>query len=111
MEEDPVLQRIHQDIFENDVVLYMRGTPALPRCGYSATVVQALKGLGVTFLGIDVLSDPSVHDGIRRYSNWPDIPQLYVKGSFVGGCEVVMEMEDSGELEECLTSQGIACPH
>jgi monothiol glutaredoxin len=111
MGEDLVLQNIQKEIAENDVVLYMRGTPTAPCCGYSASVVRALKELGVSFLGVDVLSDPSVLDGIRRYSNWPDIPQLYVKGSYLGSSDIVKELDESGELEECLTSQGIACHH
>ena len=105
--DNPVFERIRQDVGENDVVLYMKGTPVFPQCGFSAAVVQALTHLGVKFRGINVLEDPGLRQGIKEYSNWPTIPQLYVKGEFVGGCDIVREMFQSGELSELLQSQGI----
>jgi monothiol glutaredoxin len=78
----------------------MKGTPMFPQCGFSAAVVQALTNLGVKFKGIDVLTDPSLREGIKQYANWPTIPQLYVKGEFVGGCDIVREMYDTGELQQ-----------
>jgi monothiol glutaredoxin len=105
--ENPVFERIRNDIGANDVVLYMKGTPVFPQCGFSAAVVQVLTHLGVPFKGIDVLMDPSLRQGIKDFSNWPTIPQLYVKGEFVGGCDIVREMYQSGELEELLSSKNI----
>ncbi|EPY01092.1 Grx4 family monothiol glutaredoxin [Magnetospirillum fulvum] len=106
---NPVFDRIRQDITENDVVLYMKGTPMFPQCGFSAAVVQVLTGLGVTFKGIDVLVDPSLREAIKQFTNWPTIPQLYIKGEFVGGCDIVREMAASGELAQHLATHGIAC--
>jgi monothiol glutaredoxin len=105
--DNPVTERIRQDISENDVVLYMKGTPVFPQCGFSATVVQVLSHLGVRFKGINVLEDPGLRQGIKEFSNWPTIPQLYVKGEFVGGCDIVREMFDSGELAELLQTRGV----
>jgi len=102
-----MFDRIKQDISGNDVVLYMKGTPVFPQCGFSAAVVQVLTHLGVKFKGIDVLSDPSLRQGIKDFSNWPTIPQLYVKGELVGGCDIVREMFQSGELQELLSSRGV----
>ena len=107
MTTNPVIQRIQQDISDNDVVLYMKGTPVFPQCGFSAAVVQVLSDLGVKFKGIDVLIDPSLRQGIKEFSSWPTIPQLYVKGEFVGGCDIVREMFESGELGELLREKGI----
>ncbi|HLF59465.1 MAG TPA: Grx4 family monothiol glutaredoxin [Alphaproteobacteria bacterium] len=104
----PVHERIAADIQDNDVVLYMKGTPVFPQCGFSAAVVQILSHLGVKFKGIDVLVDPSLRDGIKEFSNWPTIPQLYVKGEFVGGCDIVREMYESGELADFLRTKGVA---
>ena len=104
---NPVFDRIKQDISANDVVLYMKGTPVFPQCGFSAAVVQVLTHLGVKFKGIDVLTDPSLRQGIKDFSNWPTIPQLYVKGELVGGCDIVREMFQSGELQELLSSHGV----
>ncbi len=104
---NPVHDRIAADIRDNDVVLYMKGSPVFPQCGFSAAVVQILSHLGVKFKGIDVLVDPSLRQGIKEFSNWPTIPQLYVKGEFVGGCDIVREMFESGELVELLRSKGI----
>ena len=104
---NPVFDRIKQDISQNDVVLYMKGTPVFPQCGFSAAVVQVLSQLGVKCKGIDVLTDPSLRQGIKDFSQWPTIPQLYVKGEFVGGCDIVREMYSSGELQEMLKSKGV----
>ncbi len=105
--DNPVFERIRQDVGENDVVLYMKGTPVFPQCGFSAAVVQALTHLGIKFRGINVLEDPGLREGIKEFSNWPTIPQLYIKGEFVGGCDIVREMFQSGELTELLSSHGI----
>tara|TARA_R110000787_G_scaffold48210_1_gene116338 strand:+ start:663 stop:1010 length:348 start_codon:yes stop_codon:yes gene_type:complete len=107
MSENPVFDRIKQDITENDVVLYMKGTPVFPQCGFSATVVQVLGYMGVKFKGIDVLAEPDVREGVKAYSSWPTVPQLYVKGEFVGGCDIVREMFESGELIEFMNTNGI----
>jgi monothiol glutaredoxin len=105
---DPtVQQRIKDDIQGNDVVLFMKGSPVFPQCGFSAAVVQILTHLNVRFKGIDVLSDPSIREGIKDFSNWPTIPQLYVKGEFVGGCDIIREMFQSGELQQTLQSKGV----
>jgi len=107
MSDNPVFDRIQEDVASNDVVLYMKGTPVFPQCGFSAATVQALTLLGVKFKGIDVLQDPGLREGIKQFSSWPTIPQLYVRGEFVGGCDIVREMYETGELEELLTSNGI----
>ena len=107
MTDNPVFERIKQDISANDVVLFMKGTPVFPQCGFSAAVVQALSHLGVKFKGINVLEDPGLRDGIKQFSSWPTIPQLYVKGEFVGGCDIVREMFQTGELQELLHSHGV----
>jgi monothiol glutaredoxin len=104
---NPVFERIKQDIADNPIVLYMKGTPVFPQCGFSAAVVQMLTNLGVRFKGIDVLTDPSLRQGIKEFSQWPTIPQLYVKGEFVGGCDIVREMYETGELEQFLVEQGV----
>ena len=104
---NPVFERIQQDISDNDVVLYMKGTPVFPQCGFSAAVVQVLTHLGVKYKGIDVLQDPGLRQGIKDFSSWPTIPQLYVKGEFVGGCDIVREMAETGELSELMQSRGI----
>jgi monothiol glutaredoxin len=92
----------------NDVVLFMKGTPAFPQCGFSGQVVQILDYLGVDYKGINVLADPEIRQGIKEYSNWPTIPQLYVKGEFVGGCDIVREMFQAGEIKDYLSERGIA---
>ena len=102
-----VKDRIESDIKANDVVLYMKGTPVFPQCGFSAAVVQVLTHLGVKFKGINVLEDPEIRNGIKDYANWPTIPQLYVKGEFVGGCDIVREMYQSGELQQLFADKGI----
>ncbi len=107
MSENPVFDRIKSDITGNDVVLYMKGTPVFPQCGFSAAVVQILSHLGVKFKGIDVLSDPAIRQGIKEFSNWPTIPQLYINGEFVGGCDIVREMFETGELKQLLEEKGV----
>jgi len=97
-----------QDIKDNDVVLYMKGTPVFPQCGFSAAVVQVLSQVGVKFKGVNVLTDPEIREGIKAFANWPTIPQLYVKGEFVGGCDIVREMHETGELEGLLKDKGVA---
>ena len=107
MSDATVFDRIKSEISANDVVLYMKGTPVFPQCGFSAAVVQVLTHLGVKFKGVDVLQDPAIRQGIKEFSNWPTIPQLYVKGEMVGGCDIVREMYQTGELRELLASKGI----
>jgi len=107
MSDNPVHDRIQQDISENQVVLYMKGTPVFPQCGFSAAVVQILSHVGVKFKGIDVLADPSLRQGIKEFSEWPTIPQLYVKGEFVGGCDIIREMFETGELQQLLSDKGV----
>ena len=102
-----VHDRIRQEIKDNSVVLFMKGTPAFPMCGFSAAVVQVLNNMGVQYKGIDVLTDPGLRQGIKEFSDWPTIPQLYVKGEFIGGCDIVREMASSGELRDLLHSKGI----
>ena len=102
-----VQDRIRQEVADNPVVLYMKGTPVFPQCGFSAAVVQILSQLGVKFKGIDVLPDPGVRQGIKEFSNWPTIPQLYVKGEFIGGCDIIREMYETGELQQVLEEKGV----
>jgi len=102
-----VHDRIRQQVTDNPVVLFMKGTPVFPQCGFSATVVQILSHLGVKFKGIDVLSDSSVREGIKEFSSWPTIPQLYVKGEFIGGCDIVREMFETGELQQMFEEKGL----
>jgi len=108
MADATVIDRIKQDITDHSVVLYMKGTPVFPQCGFSAAVVQILTHMGVKFKGIDVLTDPAVRQGIKDFSNWPTVPQLYVKGEFVGGCDIIREMFESGELQDYLAEKGVA---
>ena len=105
---EPVFDQIKNEIDANAVVLFMKGTPVFPQCGFSAAVVQVLSSLGVKFKGINVLEDPGLRDGIKRFSDWPTIPQLYVKGEFVGGCDIVREMAETGELAQLLADKGVA---
>ena len=102
-----VHDRIQQEISDTPVVLFMKGSPVFPQCGFSAAVVQILSQLGVKFKGIDVLSDPQIRQGIKEFSSWPTIPQLYVKGEFVGGCDIVREMYETGELQQVLEEKGV----
>lgn len=105
--ENIVFERIRKDIDENDVVLYMKGTAVFPQCGFSAAVVQVLSQLGVAFKDVNVLEDATIRQGIKDFTNWPTIPQLYIKGEFVGGCDIVKEMFLSGELQDLLRDKGI----
>lgn len=111
MNDNPVFERIRKEVADNPVVVFMKGTPVFPQCGFSAAVVQVLTHMGVKFKGIDVLTDPSLREGIKQFSNWPTIPQVYVKGEFVGGCDIVREMYESGDLERLLHDKGIAHQH
>ena len=104
----PTADRIRRDINENDVVLFMKGTPVFPQCGFSAAVVQVLDQMGVKYKSFDVLLDPSLRDTVKAFSNWPTLPQLYVKGEFVGGCDIVREMYQSGEFADLLKAKGVA---
>ena len=99
--------RIQGDIDQNAVFLYMKGTPMFPQCGFAARVVQILTHLGVPFKSANVLEDAELREGIKQFSNWPTIPQLYVKGEFVGGCDIVTEMFQAGELETMLAEKGV----
>jgi monothiol glutaredoxin len=101
-------QVIDNEVKSNDVVLFMKGTPQFPMCGFSGQVVQILNYLGVPYKGVNVLEDADIRQGIKDYSNWPTIPQLYVKGEFVGGCDIVTEMTLSGELDELFAAKGVA---
>jgi monothiol glutaredoxin len=98
---------IRKTIASNDVVLFMKGNKNMPQCGFSAQVDHILRALGIDYKDINVLQDMSVRDGIKAFSNWPTIPQLYVKGEFVGGCDIVREMYSSGELQEMLKAKGV----
>ena len=100
--------RIADDIAKNDVVLYMKGTPVFPQCGFSAAVVQILSATGVKYKAIDVLKDPEIRQGIKDFSNWPTIPPLYVRGDFAGGCDIIREMYEAEELKPFLEEKGIA---
>jgi monothiol glutaredoxin len=106
---NPVFERIQSEITDNPVMLYMKGNAMFPQCGFSARVVQILTHMGVPFQTANVLEDAELRDGIKQFSNWPTIPQLYVKGEFVGGCDIVTEMFQSGELATLLAEKGI--PH
>ena len=99
---------IDNEVKTNDIVLFMKGTPDFPMCGFSGQVVQILGYLGVEFKGINVLENPELREGIKVYSNWPTLPQLYVKGEFVGGCDIVREMFQAGELQAHIKAAGIA---
>ena len=102
-----ITMNIKNEIKSNDVLLFMKGTPAFPMCGFSASVVQILNNMDVKFNTINVLDNEKIREGIKNYSNWPTIPQLYVKKEFIGGCDIVKEMNDSGELLELLKTKGV----
>lgn len=99
---DNVQTSIDEKIKNNKVVLYMKGTPSFPQCGFSAHTIEILKSYGYPFETVDVLADPAVREGIKQYSNWPTIPQIYIKGKFVGGCDIVNELHEQGELSAML---------
>ena len=105
--ENIIFDQIRRDLNQNDVVLYMKGTAVFPQCGFSAAVVQILSQMGVPFKDVNVLEDATIRQGIKDFTNWPTIPQLYVKGEFVGGCDIVREMYESGELQTMLNDKGI----
>ncbi len=105
--EQNVQDWIRKQVANNDVVLFMKGNKNFPQCGFSSQVAQILGHLGVTYEDVNVLEDMSVRDGVKAFSNWPTIPQLYVKGEFVGGCDIVTEMFQAGELQQHLTEKGV----
>ena len=105
--QNVMFERIQKDIDENDIVLFMKREAAFPQCGFSSLVVQVLSQLGVPFKGVNVLEDNEIRQGIKDFSEWPTIPQLYVKGEFIGGCDIVREMYESGELQTMLNDKGI----
>ena len=105
---DPAQDLIRSTITENDVVLFMKGTASMPQCGFSSRVAGVLNYMGVTYKDVNVLADDALRSGIKAFSDWPTIPQLYVKGEFVGGCDIVTEMTLSGELDALFTDKGIA---
>ena len=107
MSEPQVFDRIRDEITKNDVMLFMKGTPVFPQCGFSAAVVDVLSQLGVKFHGVNILVDPELRQGIKEFSQWPTIPQLYVKGEFVGGSDIVREMFQTGELKPFLAEKGL----
>ena len=107
MSDNPTFDRINGEISDTDVVLFMKGTPMFPQCGFSAAVVGALSQMQVKFKGINVLDDMEIREGVKAFSNWPTIPQLYVKGEFVGGCDIIKEMYEAGELQKMFDDKGV----
>ena len=107
MNNHPVFERIQSEVSENQVVLFMKGNPMFPQCGFSAAVSTLLSNLQVKFKGVDILQDSEMREGIKAFANWPTIPQLYIKGEFVGGCDIIREMYETGELEKILTEKGV----
>ena len=105
--QNVIFQRIENEINNNDVVLFMKGTAEFPQCGFSAVVVQILSQLGITFKDINVLEDSEIREGIKNFSEWPTIPQLYIKSEFVGGSDIAREMYASGELQKFLEDKGV----
>ncbi len=108
MTQEQVFERIKQDIKDNDIVLYMKGTKIFPQCGFSALVANVLNTLEVDYISVNVLEDEDIRQGIKDFSNWPTIPQLYIKGEFIGGCDIIKELFESGELQDILNDKGIA---
>lgn len=104
---DALFDRIQTLINSHDVILFMKGSKTFPQCGFSGAVIQVLNHFGVDFFDVDVLKDAEIREGIKQFTNWPTIPQLYIKGEFVGGCDIVREMATSGELAQMLESKGI----
>jgi len=102
-----IIELIDQTVKNNQIVLYMKGSKEFPQCGFSATVVQILNNLGVNFLDIDVLRNNDIRQAIKEYADWPTIPQLYISGEFIGGCDIIKEMFSSGELESLLKSKNL----
>ncbi len=107
-EKEQTFERIREELAGNEVVLFMKGTPVFPQCGFSAVTVQVLSRLGLKFKGVDILSDPAIRTHLKEFSDWPTFPQLYVKGEFVGGCDIVKEMYQNGELQDLLKQKGVA---
>ena len=107
MTDTATLDAIKQTVAENDVVLFMKGTPTFPQCGFSSVVARVLDHIGAQYAAVNVLEDDAVREGIKTYSDWPTIPQLYVKGEFVGGCDIVKEMFEQGELRPLLEQKGV----
>ena len=107
MLDNTTRERIQTEVDANDVLLFMKGTPVFPQCGFSAAVIQVLSHLQVKFSSVNVLEDPDIRDGIKQYSDWPTIPQLYVKGEFIGGCDIIREMYETGELKTFLEEKGL----
>lgn len=107
MSDNPAFENIQSEVDNNEVVLFMKGSPMMPQCGFSAAVVQSLTMMGIKFKGVDVLADMEIRQGIKDFSNWPTIPQLYVKGEFVGGCDIIREMHESGELKKLFDEKGV----
>ena len=99
-------ERIEEQLESNQVMLYMKGSPDLPQCGFSGQTVAALKAIGKPFAYVNIFEDPEIREGLKQYSNWPTFPQLYVKGELIGGCDIVMEMFESGELQNLLADVG-----
>lgn len=108
MSEQEIHDWIRKTVSNNDVVLFMKGTKQTPQCGFSSRVVQILDQLGVPYADVNVLQDMGIREGIKTFTNWPTVPQLYVKGEFVGGCDIVSEMYQAGELQELLNQKGVA---
>lgn len=107
MSDNPVFDRIKDYVNKDDVVLFMKGTPVFPQCGFSSVVSQVLQHIGVDYESYNVLEDMDIREGIKAYSDWPTIPQLYVKGEFVGGCDIVKEMFETGELQQMFADNGL----
>ncbi len=107
MTDNPVSDRIKDYVTKDDVVLFMKGTPVFPQCGFSSVVSQVLQHMNVAFQSYNVLEDMDIREGIKAYSDWPTIPQLYVKGEFIGGCDIVREMFESGELQQLMADKGV----
>ncbi len=105
---EEVQSRIAKIVGDNDVVLFMKGTPLFPQCGFSSRAIAILEHLGVAYDSVDVLQDQEVRQGIKEFSDWPTIPQLYVKGEFIGGSDIMMEMYEAGELHQLMTDKGVA---
>ena len=103
-----VLERIKQQVSDNPIIIYMKGTPDFPQCGFSAQTVAALRAVGAEFKHVNIFEEPEMREALKRYSNWPTYPQLYVKGELVGGCDIALEMYRSGELKKLLSEVGAA---
>lgn len=109
MSDNPAFQSIRDEVNGNDIVLFMKGTPIFPQCGFSATAAAILTHSGVKFKGVNILENPELRQNLKEFSDWPTFPQLYVKGEFVGGCDIMREMYESGELQSLFQNKGIAC--